>query len=291
MPDAETAPQSTADATPFGDIDGGCDCHAHMIGDDPRFPLSPSRAEDPEQGPLHYWLDRYRTHLRSLGLSRGVIVHSMLYGLDNSITAEAVRQLGRSSFRAVGLVGNDVSEAQLEKMAQDGFKGVRLNYVHGGTLDWRGTQALAPRLRARGMHVQILLHSHKHMTEIAPALQQLECDTVIDHMGWPDMAAGPNETGFNQLLSLLANGRVWLKLSGVYRFSASPYTEADSFVRAALAVNPARCIWGSDWPFIMLGGARQPRVPDLSAALLRAIPERKLRQAILGTNPAELFRF
>lgn len=291
MPDAETTQQVTTDAKPFGDIDGGCDCHAHMIGYDPRFPLSSSRAEDPEQGSLHYWLDQYRTHLRSLGLSRGVIVHSMLYGLDNSITAEALRQLGQTNFRAIGLVDNEVSEAQLDKMAQDGFKGVRLNYVHGGTLDWRGTQALAPRLRARGMHVQILLHSHKHMTEIAPALKQLECDTVIDHMGWPDMAAGPNEAGFSQLLSLLADDCVWLKLSGVYRFSESPFSEADSFVRAALAVNPTRCIWGSDWPFIMLGGANQPRVPDLSAALLRAIPEHKLQQAILQTNPTELFSF
>lgn len=291
MPDAETAPQPTADATPFADIDGGCDCHAHMIGDDPRFPLSPGRAEDPSPGPLRYWLDQYRAHLHSLGLSRGVIVHSMLYGLDNSITTEAVRQLGRADFRAVGLVDNDVSEAQLDQMAQDGFRGVRLNYVHGGVLDWRGTQALAPRLRARDMHVQILLHSHQHMAEIAPALAQLDCDAVIDHMGWPDMAAGPKDAGFARLLSLLGDGRIWLKLSGIYRFTDMPHGQADAFIREALKANSGRCIWGSDWPFIMLGGAARPQVPDLSAALLRAIPEAHLRQAVLGRNPAKLFGF
>ncbi|MBV7394097.1 amidohydrolase family protein [Mameliella sediminis] len=290
MPDTATAPVETT-LRPFGDTLAGCDCHAHMIGDDPAFPLSPQRAEDPAPGPLDFWLDQYRAHLATLGLTRGVIVHSMLYGLDNAITAEAVRRLGRDNFRAVGLVDGDVSEQQLDDMAEAGFRGVRLNYVHGGVLDWAGTVALAPRLNARGMHVQILLHSDQHMAELAPGLTRLGCDAVIDHMGWPDMAAGPGETGFEQLLSLLGDGRIWLKLSGLYRFTDAPHDAADAFVERALTANPDRCIWGSDWPFIMLGGVRRPQVGDLAKALLRAIPDQNLRQAVLGDNPTRLFGF
>lgn len=291
MPDASAPATRDIAAPAFEGITGGCDCHAHMIGDDPAFPLSAQRGEDPAPGPLDFWLDQYRTHLATLGLSRGVIVHSMLYGLDNSITAEAVRRLGRDNFRAVGLVDNAVSEAQLDHMAASGFRGVRLNYVHGGVLDWAGTVALAPRLAARDMHVQILLNSDRHMSALAPDLRRLPCDVVIDHMGWPDMAAGPGDAGFEELLALLADGGVWLKLSGIYRFSNRPYDAADGFIRRALSANSDRCIWGSDWPFIMLGGAARPQIGDLAAALRRVVPEPALQQAILGDNPAKLFGF
>lgn len=291
MPAASTAPSRDVPACAFGDIEAGCDCHAHMIGDDPAFPLSPHRPEDPAPGPLDFWLDQYRSHLAALGLSRGVIVHSMLYGLDNSITAEAVRRLGRDNFRAVGLVDSKVGDTRLDDMAERGFRGVRLNYVHGGVLDWAGTVALAPRLAAHDMHVQILLHSDRHMTELAPQLSRLCCEVVIDHMGWPNMAVGPREEGFEQLLALLADDRIWLKLSGLYRFADTPYYAADRFIRRALSANPERCIWGSDWPFIMLGGVQRPQAGELAAALLRTVPEQPLRQAVLGDNPARLFGF
>ena len=281
-----------ADVAPvFADIRNGCDCHAHMIGAATAFPFDPARPEDPPPGSFEHWLDRYRAHLQGLGLTRGVIVHSLLYGLDNAITAATVQRLGRDNFRGVGLVSGDISEIGLGRMAEAGFVGVRLNYVHGGVLNWQGAARLAPRLRAHGMHLQILLNARDHMSEIAPRIADLDVDVVVDHMGWPEIEAGPAEKGFTELLRLLGRGDVWLKLSGVYRLCNPPFDAADSFARAAIDANPQRVIWGSDWPFLMLGTARRPQTRSLAAALLRVAPDRGQRQLILGDNPQRLFGF
>ena len=274
----------------YAGITHGCDTHAHMIGDDADFPLAPKRAENPPSGGLEHWLGVYAAHLASLGLTRGVIVHSILYGLDNAVTAEAVRRLGRENFRAIGLVSKDVSEAELDRLADQGFVGVRMNYVHGGVLDWDGAKRLAPRLKARGMHLQMLLHTHQHMVELAPELARFPTDVVIDHCGWPDVSQGPEQPGFQALLTLLHGGSVWLKLSGVFRFCRYPYTNADRFVERAVAANPERLLWGSDWPYLMLGDATRPDVANLAAAFLRVVPEQH-RQTILADNPQRLFGF
>ncbi|QCO57677.1 amidohydrolase (plasmid) [Pseudorhodobacter turbinis] len=281
-----TAPPTTA----FTDVTNGCDCHAHIIGDDSEFPMDPNRSETPATGSLDHWLDKYRTHLAQLGLTRGVIVHSMIYGLDNSITAEAIARLGRDNFRGVALLTSDVSDEVLDYMAEQGFKGARLNYIHGGVLDWEGAKSLAPRLKSRGMHLQILLHTHMHMVEIAPELMRLPCDVVIDHMGWPDTSAGPDEPGFNTFLRSLETGKMWLKLSAPYRLCNSPYREVDSFVTRTLEVNPERCLWGSDWPYLMRGAAKRPEIEDLTEAFLRVVPVSQ-RQTVLASNPATLFGF
>ena len=270
---------------------GACDTHAHMVDASGRFPLWSGRVEDPGAGDFDTWLDRYRRHLSALGLSRGVIVHSILHGAENRVTAAAVAALGRENFRGTGLVGDDATEAVLDSLAEAGLVGVRLNYVHGGLLSVAGVTAMAPRLAARGLHVQMLMHAHQHMAEIAETLAGLPVPVVFDHVGWPDLAAGPAEPGFALLCRLLAEGRCWVKLSGVYRLCRAPYEAADAAVAALVAANPERCLWGSDWPHLMLADAAMPDAGHLLDAFHRVVPNTATRHRILVDNPATLYGF
>ncbi|PRY94746.1 putative TIM-barrel fold metal-dependent hydrolase [Hasllibacter halocynthiae] len=269
---------------------GACDAHVHMLSG-PEHALSGTHAESPaEIGGYEEWLTLFRLHLDTLGCTRAVIVQSILYGTDNTVTLETVERLGDMA-RGIVLVTGDVSDGTLDDLARRGAKGIRINYVHGGVLDWPGAKALAPRLAARGMHVQMLLHADRHMEEVAEDARALPCPLVIDHAGWPsDLGPGPRSPGFAALCDALKDGNVWAKLSAPYRLSPD-WDDTDPFVRALVAANPERCLWGSDWPHIMLGGATMPDAGRLLDRFMEQVPDPGDRQRILVDNPARLYGF
>jgi len=262
----------------------------HLVAG-PEYPLADARVEDPAEGPdFDGWLDLYRDHLGVLGASRGLIVHSILYGTDNSVTIEAVKRLG-PDFKGVGLVPDGASAKDIAAFAAARMVAVRLNYVHGGVLTWDGAQAMAPMLAEHGLHVQMLLHTHKHMLELADSVSDLPTDLVIDHVGWPKLELGVDEPGFQRLLRLLETGKVWVKLSALYRLCPAPFEMAQPFVEALVSANPDRLLWGSDWPHLMLADASMPQVADLLDVFHDAVPGTEARQKILVDNPARLFGF
>ncbi len=287
-------PQAAAPvATPKAPIaalpENACDAHIHMVADD--FPLWDGRVEDPAPGSLADWTARFETHLDRLGLSRAVVVHSILYGADNTVTKAAVAALGPDRARGIGLVTDHATEADLDDLASAGIVGVRLNYVHGGVLSWDGVKRIAPMLKARDMHVQMLLHTHQHMVELAEDMAALPVPVVLDHIGWPDLSLGVQDRGFQTLLRLVGEGHVAVKLSGVYRVCRAPFEAATPFLEALVAANPEACVWGSDWPHLMLADAAQPDAGDLLNHLLQVVPSDATRRAIFTDTPARLYRF
>jgi predicted TIM-barrel fold metal-dependent hydrolase len=58
-----------------------------------------------------------------------------------------------------------------------------------------------------------------HLVELAPRLEKLRCDFVIDHMGDIQAAQGIEQPAFQALLRLLDGGRCWIKLSAGYHAS------------------------------------------------------------------------
>ncbi len=267
-----------------------CDTHVHLLGAPEEYPLFDGRTEDPAQSFAAY-MDDYRAHLSALGITRGVVVQSIFYGTDNSVTVEAVRQMG-DGFKGIGLLPDGSQETDLDQFADWNLSGVRLNYVHGGVLTWGGAKAMAPMLADRGMHIQMLMHADKHMQELAADVATCPVPVVFDHIGWPtDIAAGPNTAGFQALLRALSDGHAYIKLSGLYRLSNAPYDQTDAFVAALVEANSARCLWGSDWPHIMLNGAEMPHGNALWDAFHRVVSDEDTRHKILVENPAELYKF
>lgn len=262
---------------------GAVDAHLHLVGDD--FGLWEGRVEDPAPGTLDNWLDAFRAQLTRLGFEKGVIVHSILYGSDIAVTIEAVRRMG-PGFTGIGLVTDEARETDLDRLVDAGLRGVRLNYVHGGVLSWEGMVRLAPALAERGLHVEMLAHSHMHLEELAPQVPALPVQIVFDHCAWPDLAQG-RTTGHAALCRLLAEGQAWTKLSAQYRFGGR---DADWIVRDLVTANPERCLWGTDWPHLMLNGVTQPDAGQLLNDFLRLVPESSWREAIFVRNPAMLYR-
>lgn len=279
-----------AQAAPHKAPPGACDTHVHLLAAPSEYPLFDGRTEDPGQTFAEY-MQYYRAHLVALGIERGVVVQSIFYGTDNSVTVEAVRQMG-PGFTGIGLLPDGATEQQLDHFADWNLAGVRLNYVHGGVLTWDGAKAMAPMLAERGMHIQMLMHADQHMEELADDVANCPVPVVFDHIGWPtDLAAGPDSPGFQALCRALSNGDAYVKLSGLYRLSNAPYDATDACVAALVAANPERCLWGSDWPHIMLNGAEMPAGINLWEAFHRVVPDEATRQKILVDNPAELYNF
>lgn len=271
--------------------EGACDAHVHLVAAAEEFPLWDGRVENPAPGPdLDGWLSLYRDHLNTLGFSRGLIVHSILYGTDNSVTVEAVRRMGKE-FRGVGLLPDGASDKALDQFVDWNMAAVRLNYVHGGVLSWDGAKAMAPALAERGMHIQMLAHADQHMQGLADDIRALPVDVVFDHIGWPADDMSPDSAGFRSLCDLLADGHVWVKLSAVYRMCNGPYGAVDALVAALIHANPERCLWGSDWPHLMLADAKMPAAATLLDAFDRVVPNEATRHRILVDNPARLFGF
>ena len=269
---------------------GAVDTHIHVLAGPDEFSLSPTRVENPAPLDMDGFLDAHRSQCQTLGIRRTVVVHSIVYGSDNAVTVEAIRRLGPDA-RGIGLLQDGASEAELDQLAEANIKGIRLNYVHGGVLTWDGAKALAPALAARGMHLQMLINADKHMVELANEIRDLPCPVVFDHIGWPDVAAGPTEPGFAAMCDLLKDGHAYAKLSGLYRTSKAPWTDADPLVAALVAANPERCLWGSDFPYIMLADAKMPDAGQALDAFHRVVSRESDRQTILVDAPVALYGF
>lgn len=55
-----------------------------------------------------------------------------------------------------------------------------------------------------------------------------------------------SQTGRQELLELLRNGQVWVKISGFYRFAELP--DLDSYAMELMQAGPDNVVWASDWP-------------------------------------------
>src|SRR5262249_26256611 len=109
---------------------GACDSHTHIHGDPEKFPFFAGRVYTPEtalpeeMAALH----------KALHIQRVVIVTPSVYGPDNSATAFGMKARGANA-RGVAVIDDKTSEADLDAMAQAGFRGIRLNLATGGVND------------------------------------------------------------------------------------------------------------------------------------------------------------
>ena len=274
---------------------GSCNSHAHIFGPFDRFPLAGDRSYTPDAYPVAAFI----RHLDRLGMDRGVLVTGSASGTDNSIVLDALEQHGQR-LRAVIVPHVAMSDNELDRYAQAGVRGVRVNlyrlegravYRNGVGLDV--LQALAPRLAARGLHAQIWIHA-PDLPELMPALKALKLPLVVDHMGRMSTSRGVTDPGFVFLCRQLADGAVWVKISGADRNTAMgpPYDDVDPFAQALLSANSERIVWGTDWPHINYYDPE--KVPDdgmLCNLLARWMPQEALRKKVLVENPARLYGF
>ena len=279
--------------------DGATDCHMHIFGDPAEYPPAAWRAYDPTPASLA----TYNAEAARMGFSRVVFVQPSAYGTDNSCMKDALRARPKDS-RGIAVIDAATKDAELKALAKLGVRGVRLNLVSNGIPDVAAATAqlreTAARVGKLGWHIQIFALPAL-LAGIAPAIADLGVDVVIDHMGAGDGRLAASRPGFDEVLALLRAGRVWVKVSGANRVSRAGggFEDAVAVIRALVEANPARAVWGTDWPHIGPHKAGAPErvvyMPHDNLALLRllgmAVPDAAVLRGVLVDNPAKLYGF
>ncbi|MDH2353979.1 amidohydrolase family protein [Bradyrhizobium sp. SSUT18] len=279
-----------------------CDCHTHIHGDVEKFPFfagrvyTPEPASPEEMAALH----------KALHIERVVIVTPSVYGTDNSSTLFGMKARGATA-RGVAVIDDNTTEAQLDTMQTDGFRGIRINLATGGVSDpnigrARFTAAVE-RMKARGWHVQLyttlpMISAIKELVLASPV------PAVFDHFGGLEASLGLEQPGFADLIELVKSGKAYVKISGAYRSSklAPDYQDMVPYARALIAANADRVVWGTDWPHPDSSRVEGRKATDIAplyqiddGRLLNQLPvwapDANLRKKILVDNPARLYGF
>jgi predicted TIM-barrel fold metal-dependent hydrolase len=216
-------------------------------------------------------------------------VQVSVHGTDNTLMVETLRA-HPTRLRGIAVVEPDISEAQCVALKDAGVVGLRINTFHGGGRSYDDVERYGALCRDMGWHLQIFMDA-ADLTETGSRLARLKVPLVFDHLGLRPTGVGIMDSGFQNLLGFVRDG-AWVKLSGAYRFSGSgfPYSDTALFARALAETAPDRCVWGSDWPHVGIGG-RMPNVGDLLDLLAEWVPVAANRDHVLVGNPARLYGF
>jgi len=264
---------------------GAADTHFHLFGDAARYPMVDEREYTPPQV-----TPAMARHLfGTLDIQRAVVIQPSVYGEDNRAQLEGAAQIG-IPVRAVIVARYSATDRELDKLHEQGARGLRYVLAHPGGLPLSDLERFANRIKDRGWHIQFLAKGPQ-LLELAPRIEKLPCPVVIDHMGMIRPSDGIAQPAFQAVLRLLRLGH-WVKLSGAYRLSQEqpPYRDLIPYVQALVTERPDRIVWASDWPHAFLKG-KMPNTTDLLDMLGDWIPDEAARRRVLVDNPAALYGF
>lgn len=266
---------------------GACDTHVHVFGPSDRFPYAKDAPFVPHDAPKEAL---FAMHAR-IGIERCVMVQSTCHGFDNGAIAEAI-ETKPGSYLGVALAPVNADDASLARLAAQGFRGLRFNFMKhlGAGAKIEDVIALSQRIAPLQMHLQVHFESAL-VHELGPWLRKSAVPVVIDHMGRVDASLGVDQPDFRALLALLDDARLFFKVSGCDRITrqAPPYADAIPFARKLVAEFGDRALWGTDWPHPNLN-----HIPDdgmLVDLLSEIAPSDAARQALLVDNPQRFYRF
>lgn len=269
---------------------GACDTHFHIFGPVAKFPFAEKRSYTPDDAPLEALLKM----LDTLGMARGVVVQAHPYGTDNTVVLDALKREPKR-LRAAAIVKPDTGRDELKKMADAGVRALRFHHMpHGvgfSSLGMQSFEKLAPLMAELGLHAQFMMDANA-LDSAMPYFKNWKLPIVLDHMGNVDGMKGANQPGVQQMCRLLAEGKIWVKVSGSYRVSTQypDYPDAQAIHEALVKANPEQVVWGSDWPHPRLE-KDMPEDGHLLDLFNAWTPDAGLRKKILVDNPQKLYRF
>jgi D-galactarolactone isomerase len=266
---------------------GATDCHLHTY--DKQYPVIKGATLLPDDA----LPDDYRALQRRIGTTRGVIIQPSTYGTDNRLQIASRQALGAENFRVVAVVAEDVSDAELRQLNEQGVRGVRFNLGFPGVLTISSLPLLAPRLAELGWHCQINMRP-KQIEDNAALLNALPGRLVFDHLAQVPQPGGLESAPYKIIQSLLDRGETWVKLSGPYVSSkqgAPDYADAGAVAAAYVKAAPERMVWGSDWPHPSEPKDHKPDDARLFDLFSEWAGSDAAFRRILVDNPAELYGF
>jgi len=266
---------------------GAVDAHVHVFGPEAEFPFSPAAKYHPEDAtPEMLFALRDR-----LGLSRNVIVQASCHGTNNDATLAGIAKSGGKA-RGVAVVDPAITDAELQRLHEGGIRGVRFNFLKR-LVDHAPKDKfldIARRIAPLGWHVVVYFEADL-LDELIPFLAAIPTIVVVDHLGRPDIAQGPDGrdiTAFRKLLD--DHPTIWTKVSGAERLSpmGPPFDDFVAVIRPVVERYPDRVLWGTDWPHPNM----EHHIPDdgtLVDVIPRIAPTPELRLKLLIDNPTRLY--
>lgn len=265
---------------------GSVDAHCHIFGPQAHFPFSPKAKYRPQDAGAEK-LFALRDHL---GFSRNVIVQASCHGTDNSAILDAIARSDDMA-RGVAVVDPAISADELAALDVGGIRGIRFNFLkrlvddapRGAFLD------VAARLPS-GWHVVVYFEADM-LQDLRAFLAAIPVPLVIDHMGRPDVAQGPDGADLRAFRSLLEmRDDIWFKATCPDRLDAGghPWDDFAAAVAPLVLDYPDRALWGTDWPHPNM----QDRIPDdghLTDMIERIDPDPLHRRKLLVDNPMRLY--
>lgn len=255
----------------------------------------------------------FKERLKSCDFSGGVLIQPSFLGYDNSLLLEAVR--GDSNLRGVIVLPFCTDKETLQKYAESGVVGVRLNLIGKDVQevlenlksDW--AKSFLDSIQKLGWHVEV----HREMCDISAVIEsllQFGIKVVIDHLGRPSVDKSQDKSnlgknvldgniskgsqqGLNEILSLKVEGRLWFKISGFYRFGGSKEQNLALarlvYARLLEKFGGDRFVFGSDFPHTNF----EDRVgyKEMLESFYKVVLDSKEQEAILGKNAKVLFGF
>lgn len=272
---------------------GACDTHTHVFGPFDRYPVpSPSSYAPPiAPPPVHQdMLDR-------VGLGRAILIQPAPYGTDNGALVEALKARPDTT-RGVAVLSPEAGDADFATLRAANVRGLRFSEMrdprgggrYKGSIGLDGYALLAPRMREHGLVPHIWARCAV-LSEALPKALEAGLPFVVDHMAAIEVESGVDDGAFRTILRLLADGRIWVKLSLCRNSASAPdYPDQRPFHDALIAANPDQVLWGSDWPFVRMY-ENSPDVGHLLDLLDDWTGDAALREKILVENPARLYGF
>jgi len=268
------------------------DAHVHVWRAMPDYSVPTTTAVSPlSDVPI----ELLREYMDEYGIDRAVLVQPMYPGEDNSYVADCAAA-DPTRFATVCVV-NPIERGapdRLEYWARERHcKGLRLRprFPAEGA-DFGGQATVSLCQRASGLKTIVsLLANLEHLPAIESLAERFpEMPIVLDHMAHPDVSGGPKTAPFRTLLNLANYPQVYVKVTGYYYYSRQPYPYADchDLFRALYdRFGPARLIWGSDFPHVLLKvGYRRSVLLQQRVYLFLGQTDLDL---IMGRNAAKLY--
>lgn len=266
---------------------GAVDAHCHVFGPMAEFPFS-AKAKYLPNDASHEVLLALRDHL---GFSRNVIVQASCHGTDNAATLNAIAR-SNGMARGVAVVDPAIDDEQLQALHDGGIRGVRFNFLKRLVDNAPKDKfiEIAQRIQSLGWHVVVYFEADL-LAELRPFLDALVVPVVIDHMGRPDVAQGPDGVDMQALRCLLdSRDDMYFKATCPERLDAAgpPWDDFAAAVAPLVADYPDRCLWGTDWPHPNM----QDAIPDdghIVDMIPRIAPSTSLQEKLLIDNPMRLY--
>jgi len=260
---------------------GACDCHFHVFED--AYPYADPRSYTPTPAPMASYV-----HLKStLGIDRAVLIQPSVYGRDHALFEAALAAHG-AWMRGVAVVYGDTPDSDIARWDRLGARGTRCNALYEGGATLEEMTRVVDRVRPLGWHVQLLVDVARS-PRIAIDIAERDVPIVVDHFGHFPVDRGVRDPGFANLVSLVREGRAWVKLSAAYRLTPErrDFSHLQPLVDALLRAGPDRLVWGTDWPHPAM---HAPMIDDgvLADAVLDWLSPAD-RQRVLVDNPTALY--